>query len=169
MIVRHRTPASVIDRSFDRTFDQLTSSLFTPVRRGPEVLASWDGDTLVLTVDLPGVSAEQVSVETAGRTLTLAADTDSMQWTRSVQIGNSLDLDKIEAAHLNGRLTVRIGAVDAPETRQIPVRTTLEATPLSESGAPGRVEIPAMEIPASESSAAQKDTQSSPTNSTGSQ
>ena len=117
MIARHRTPASVIDRSFDRTFDQLTSSLFTPVRRGPEVLASWDADTLVLTVDLPGVSAEQVSVETAGRTLTLAAE--------------------------------RVGA---PGRIKIPA-----------------IKIPAMEIPASESAAAQEDTQSSPTNSMGSQ
>jgi HSP20 family molecular chaperone IbpA len=64
-------PTSVIDRTLDRTFDQLISSLFTPVRRGPEVLASRDGDTLVLTVDLSGVAAEPVGVDTAGHTLTL--------------------------------------------------------------------------------------------------
>jgi HSP20 family molecular chaperone IbpA len=152
MIVRHRTPASVIDRTFDRTFDQLTSSLFTPVRRGPEVLASWDGDTLVLTVDLPGVAAEQVSVETAGRALTLAADTDSMQWTRSVQIGNSLDLEKIEAAHVNGRLTVRIGAVDAPETRRIVVKTTALTAELGSPTSVDHQATPEMANPASESS-----------------
>jgi HSP20 family protein len=124
MIVRHRTPASVIDRSFDRTFDQLTSSLFAPVRRGPEISAEWEGETLVLSVDLPGVAAEQVSVETSGRNLTIGAQTDKMQWTRSLQIGNSLDLDKIQAHHLNGQLTVRISAVDTPETRQIPISTS---------------------------------------------
>ncbi len=149
MIVRHRTPAGAIDRSFDRTFEQLTSSLLTPVRRSPEVVASWDGDTMVLTVDLPGVAPEQVSVETAGHNLTLAAETATVQWTRTLQIGSALDLNKIAAQHLNGRLTVRIGAVDAPETRRIPVSTT------------------PIEITSTDQSALQTEGQESPTTSVG--
>jgi HSP20 family molecular chaperone IbpA len=160
VIVRHRTPASAIDRGFDRTFEQLTSSLFAPVRRTPEVIASWDSDTMVLTVDLPGVAPEQVSVETSGQNLTLATDTETMQWSRTLQIGSALDLDKIEARHLNGRLTVRIGAVDTPETRRIPVSTT----PF-ESDRSGRVEIPAMEVTQKEESVPQGEGQSSPTTS----
>lgn len=129
MIVRHRTPlgtalGAAMDRSFDRTFDQLTSSLFEPRRRFPEAQASWDGDTLVLTVDLPGVSADAVSVEVAGRSLTLGAHTDSLEWSRSLQLGPSLDPSKITARHLDGRLTVRIGAVDEPEARSIAIDTT---------------------------------------------
>lgn len=128
MIVRHR-PAprsfgSTIDPSFDRTFDQLTSSLLTPRRRSPDVAAEWDDDTLVLTVDLPGVPAESVSVEVAGRSLTLGAHTDRLEWSRSLQLGTSLDPGKVSAQHVDGRLTVRIGAVDAPETRTIPIDTS---------------------------------------------
>lgn len=126
MIVRHRSPfssLSAIDRSFDRTFDQLTSSLFEPRRRFPEVQAAWDDDTLVLTVDLPGVPAESVSVEVAGRSLTLGAHTDSLEWSRSLQLGTSLDPAKVVARHLDGRLTVRIGAVDTPEARSIMIET----------------------------------------------
>jgi HSP20 family molecular chaperone IbpA len=160
VIVRHRTNAGAIDRSFDRTFEQLTSSLFAPVRRNPEVVASWDGDVMVLTVDLPGVAPEQVSVETSGQNLTLGAETDSMQWTRTLQIGSALDLEKIEAHHLNGRLTVRIGAVDAPETRRIPVSTS----PV-ESDRTGRVEIPAMEITEAPESDPQGEGHSSPSSS----
>jgi HSP20 family molecular chaperone IbpA len=125
MIVRHRAPVtslgSVLDRSFDRTFDQLTSSLFEPRRRLPEVQASWDHDTLVLTVDLPGVAAEAVTVEVAGRSLTLGAETDHLHWSRSVQLGTSLDPDKVTARHVDGRLTIRIGSVDAPQARSIPI------------------------------------------------
>jgi HSP20 family molecular chaperone IbpA len=162
VIVRHRTPAGAIDRSFDRTFEQLTSSLFAPVRRSPEVVASWDGDTMVLTVDLPGVAPEQVSVETSGQNLTLAAETDTIQWTRTLQIASALDLDKIEAHYLHGRLTVRIGAVDAPETRRIPVSTTPIESDRSE-----KKEIPAMDIASTEQSAPQGEGQSSPITSAG--
>jgi HSP20 family molecular chaperone IbpA len=162
VIVRHRTPAGAIDRSFDRTFEQLTSTLFAPVRRSPEVIASWDSDTMVLTVDLPGVAPEQVSVETSGQNLTLAADTDTIQWTRTLQIGSALDLDKIEAHYLHGRLTVRIGAVDAPETRRITVSTTAIESDLSR-----RTKMSAMEITPTEESAPQGEGQSSPITSAG--
>ena len=134
MIVRHRSPFSSLaaidrsfDRSFDRTFDQLTSSLFESRRRFPAEAAAWDDDTLVLTVDLPGVPADSVSVEVAGRSLTLGAHTDSLEWSRSLQLGTSLDPAKVHARHLDGRLTVRIGAVDAPETRSIMIETGPEA------------------------------------------
>lgn len=126
MIVRHRTPfgsLAALDRSFDRTFDQLTSTLFEPRRRFPDVAAAWDDDTLVLTVDLPGVPADSVSVEVAGRSLTLGAHTENLEWSRSLQLGTSLDPAKVAARHLDGRLTVRIGAVDAPETRSITIET----------------------------------------------
>lgn len=147
MIVRHRSPmtsafGTALDRSFDRTFDQLTSSLFDTRRRFPEVAAEWDADTLVLTVDLPGVPAESVSVEVAGRTLTLGAHTDRLEWSRSLQIGTSLDPAKVSARHLDGRLTVRIGAVDAPEARSVAIDTTPEAATgeLSESDADQAIE-----------------------------
>lgn len=138
MIVRHRSPftsLAAIDRSFDRTFDQLTSSLFETRRRFPDVEATWDDDTLVLTVDLPGVPADSVSVEVAGRSLTLGAHTDSLEWSRSLQLGTSLDPAKVTARHLDGRLTVRVGAVDTPETRSIMIETgpsAIDAGPAGE-------------------------------------
>ena len=128
MIVR--SPLSALDRSFDRTFDQLTAGLLTtPMARRrplPEVRAHHDEadrDALVLTVDLPGVSADAVTVEVAGRSLTLGVDTEALQWSRSLQLGPALDPDKVTARHLDGRLTVRIGSVDAPETRAITIDT----------------------------------------------
>jgi HSP20 family molecular chaperone IbpA len=144
MIVRHRTPlagafGSALDRSFDRTFDQLTSSLFEPRGRFPQVEAEWDDDTLVLTVDLPGVPAESVSVEVAGRSLTLGAHTDRLEWSRSLQLGTSLDPAKVSARHLDGRLTVRIGAVDAPEARSIEIDTS--PPPAAERELEGQAEL----------------------------
>jgi HSP20 family protein len=142
MIVRHRSPFTAgfatglpvgFDRSIDRAFDQLTSQLFEPRRRVPTVEGRWDDGTLVLVVDLPGVPAEAVSVEVSGRTLTLGAHTEHLDWSRQVELGTSLDPEKVAARHLDGRLTVTIGQVDAPATRRVAIDTSPAPAPAAES------------------------------------
>jgi HSP20 family molecular chaperone IbpA len=128
MLVRHRTFTPTLDRTFDRSFDrafeQLTSSFFDTRRsNAPVVDGAWIDDEYVLTVDLPGVPAEAVTVEVTGTTLSLGATTESLDWKRSVRIGERLDPDKVRARHLDGRLTVRIGTVDEPEARSIAIDT----------------------------------------------
>lgn len=145
MIVRHRTPFvsrsfpvvrafdTSFDRAlFDRAFEQLTQSFFEPRRRLPAVDASWVDGSLVLTADLPGIPSEAVSVDVAGRALTIDVRTDELQWERTVQLGTSVDPDKVSARHVDGRLTVTVGAVDAPEVRHVAIDTT-PATPAIES------------------------------------
>ncbi len=124
MLVRHRT-TNPLDRTIDRAFDQLTNS-FYDTRRSPSpvVDGGWDGDEYVLTVDLPGVPADAVSVDIAGGTLTLGATTDSFEWKRSLRLAGRLDAGKVQARHLDGRLTVRVGTIDEPETRSIAIDTT---------------------------------------------
>jgi len=124
MLVRHRS-VSPFDRTIDRAFEQLTNSFYDTRRTAsPVVDGAWDDDVYVLTVDLPGVPAEAVSVEVAGNVLTLGAMTDSFEWTRSFKLGGRLDTHKIEARHVDGRLTVRVGTVDEPEARSIAIDTT---------------------------------------------
>lgn len=125
MIVRHRYPVSTFGLDFDRAFEQLTNSFFDSRRQvGPVVDGAWKGDEYVLTVDLPGVPAEAVSVEVSGTTLVLSATTDDMQWQRSLRLSSRLDPEKVYAHHLDGRLTVRIGTYDAPAPRSIQITTT---------------------------------------------
>jgi HSP20 family molecular chaperone IbpA len=132
MLVRHRTlyPSLVpsfdrpFDRPFDRAFEQLTSSFFDTSRTiGPVIDGAWVDDRYVLTVDLPGVPADAVTVEVTGTTLTVGATTDSLDWQRSVRLGGRLDPEKVDARHVDGRLTVRIGTIDEPEARTIAVET----------------------------------------------
>ncbi len=144
MIVRHRTPfvsrsfptrafeVRAFDSSFDRAFEQLTQSFLEPRRRLPAVDASWVDGSLVLTADLPGIPSEAVSVDVAGRALTIGVRTDELQWERTVQLGTSVDPDKVSARHVDGRLTVTVGAVDTPEVRRVAIDTT-PAVPAIES------------------------------------
>ena len=154
MLVRQRTLTPTFtptfDRSFDRAFEQLTNSFFDTRRSaGPVVDGAWIDEEYVLTVDLPGVPADAVTVEVTGTTLTLGATTESLDWKRSVRLGDRLDPGKVHARHLDGRLSVRIGVVDEPEARRVAIDTT----------APDRA------IEATSSDAAE-DTQSTETNDT---
>ena len=140
-----RTAPHRLDRSFDRAFDQLVGSFFENRRAatGPVVDASWQDDTYVLTADLPGVPASAVTVEVAGQTLSLRAATPTLDWQRSVRLGGRLDPEKVAANHVDGRLTVRIGTVDAPVARRVDIATTpvetaaIEAVSSEPAGAAG--------------------------------
>lgn len=141
MIVRHRTsPAAfatpAFDTSVNRAFDQLTSSFFDNRRpSGPVVDGSWADDEYVLTVDLPGVPASAVSVDVTGTTLTIAVDTDELSWKRSLRLGGRLDPDKVGARHVDGRLTVTVGAYDTPAPRSIEISTEMPAIETSDAEA----------------------------------
>lgn len=124
-----------VDRSLDRAFDQLVTSFFENRRSaaGPVIDAGWQDDTYVLTVDLPGVPASAVTVEVAGQALALRVATPSLEWQRSIRLGGRLDPEKVVASHVDGRLTVRIGTVDAPVARRIEVSTAPVETPAIEA------------------------------------
>lgn len=133
MLVRTSNPT--FDRSFDRAFEQLTNSFYDRRNAGPTVDGAWADGDYVLTVDLPGVPAEAVSVEVIGRALTLGASIDGHEWRRTLRLGNRLDADKVHARHVDGRLTVRIGTFDEPEARSIAIdtaRPAIEATSTEE-------------------------------------
>lgn len=134
MLVRHRYPTAAYDRSIDRAFEQLTNSFFDTRRStGPVVDGAWNDDEYVLTVDLPGVPADAVTVEVTGETLSLGASTDTLTWQRSLRLGGRLDADKVTARHVDGRLTVRIGTVDEPEARSITIDTSPRAIEANET------------------------------------
>jgi HSP20 family protein len=114
--------------SFDRTFQQLAGSFFTPPsnrRMGPALEGTWRDDTLVLTVDMPGVPREAVSVDVVDRKLTVAvhheADGEQLAWSRTVQLGGTLDLDRVSARYADGRLTVTVPPTPSAEPRRIAI------------------------------------------------
>jgi HSP20 family molecular chaperone IbpA len=129
MLVRTRPyrPTFAFDRSFDRAFDQLTSSFFTNAKRSPVVDASWQDGSLVLAVDLPGTPAEHVAVDVAGRTLTIKVTDEHSSWERSLRLGAALDAEQVAASYVDGRLTVTVAPAAQPEARTIEIATTAPA------------------------------------------
>lgn len=121
----------------DRTFQQLVNSFSTPAttvtRRSPAVTATTQQGTVTLTVDLPGVPAEAVSVEVAGRTLTIKAELDGQSWERSVRIGAQYDVDTVAANYADGRLTVTASSAPAPAVRKVAVTVGAPAAVTAES------------------------------------
>ena len=109
--------------TFDRTFDQLSRSFFTPAHRTPVVDAAWTDGSLTLTVDLPGTPAEALDVSVADRDLTIKVATDNSSWQRTVRIGTALDADQVVATYVDGRLTVTVAPAATAQPRRIEVAT----------------------------------------------
>lgn len=96
-----------------------------------------DGESLVLTADMPGVSKERLNVRVEGNTLLLEgdvrfdlpekveaayADVRSSGYRRSFVLSRELDTEKIEANLKDGVLSVRIPKHAAMRPRRIEVQ-----------------------------------------------
>lgn len=131
LLARTTTPSS-----FDRAFQQLSQSLMPTSswawRTAPAVHAVWRGENLELSVDLPGVPREAVSVDVAGRALTIAvehgAEGEQLRWSRAFQLGGSLDPESVAARYADGRLVVTVSPTAKPASRKVAIAGP-EATP----------------------------------------
>jgi hypothetical protein len=55
------------------------------------------------------------------------------EWSRTLRIGGSLDPEKVAARYVDGRLTVKIGKVDQPESRRVEIDTAPAQQSLSQA------------------------------------
>jgi len=103
----------------------------------PPVNIFSDKDGYVVRVEVPGVPPDQLTVETHGRTLTIAGKRDvsapagggfhrrergSGEFSRSLQLPDDLDPSCAEASYQLGILTVRIPKTEEAKPRQITVK-----------------------------------------------
>ena len=96
-----------LGNSVDSLFNDLVRQFDEPALRG-----EWADDGLTLTVDLPGIAAEGIALSVADRVLTVAVD--ELGWKRSLRLRPNLDTDSVSARHLDGRLTIHVGARRRP-------------------------------------------------------
>lgn len=103
----------------------------------PAVNIFSDKDVCVVRLEIPGVPPDQITIETQGRTLTVAGkrdstapedssfhrrERDSGAFSRSLQLPEDLDVARAEALYAQGLLTIRIPKKEAAAPRQISVK-----------------------------------------------
>ena len=127
-----------VDRRFDRTFVQLANLAFGTgsLERtfGPNVTATWNDGSYVLTLDVPGVPEEALAVSVTGGTLVLDVNTDELTWNQRIRLPQTVDVESTSASYANGRLTVTVPAAPEAQPRKVEITVAAAAAEL-ESGA----------------------------------
>ena len=75
----------------------------------------------MLTVDVPGVPEEALSVSVTGRTLVLDVSTDNLTWNERIRLPHTLDIEAVTANYANGRLTVTVPASPEAQPRKVEI------------------------------------------------
>ncbi len=103
----------------------------------PPVNIFSDKEGYVVRLEIPGVAPDQLRIDTEGRTLTISGkredgqsgdasfhrrERDMGEFSRSLQLPESLDLSRAEAACKHGILTVRVPKKEEAKPRQITVK-----------------------------------------------
>jgi HSP20 family molecular chaperone IbpA len=116
---------TAFDRRFDRAFAQLAGLAFGAGsfarQNSPAVSATWTDGTYVLTVDVPGVPEEALSVSVAGRTLIVDVATDNLTWNERIRLPQTLDVEATTANYANGRLTVTVPGAPQAQPRTVEI------------------------------------------------
>jgi HSP20 family molecular chaperone IbpA len=141
MLLTTRTawPAShrSFDRRFDRTFAQLANLAFGGASVegtfGPRVAATWNDGAYVLTLDVPGIPEEALSVSVTGRILVLDVNTDELTWNQRIRLPQTVDVESTSATYANGRLTVTVPVAPEAQPRKVEITVAAPAAEL-ESG-----------------------------------
>lgn len=123
-------------RQLDRLTSQLVSGTRTPMGMALDVWQADDGYHVAL--DLPGVDPSSVEITSERNVLTIGAERrpeyDQAQnvlvaerpqgrFTRQLQLGGSLDPQKVHARYDNGVLHLVIPVAEAAQPRRIEVQT----------------------------------------------
>ncbi len=121
-----------------RELDRLAGAMFSG-GQGPRLMPIdlyRDGDTYVLSADLPGIDPGSVDIDVDGQLLTIRAERtlasgNDVKWItrerqagsflRQLSLGQGIDTDHISANYVNGVLSVTIPVSEKAKPRKIAV------------------------------------------------
>jgi HSP20 family protein len=128
-------------RELDRLTQQMLGTTGTPARPSVMPMDAWrDGDTFHVEFDLPGVSPDTIELDVERNVITVkaerplrASDAEAIAaerprgvFSRQLILGDSLDLDRIEANYDAGVLSLKIPVAEKAKPRKISVTSTGE-------------------------------------------
>ena len=122
-----------------RELDQLAQQVFGTMSR-PTVMPmdAWrQGDTFVVEFDLPGVDPGSIDLDVERNVLTVKAerarlddDVDTIAterqrgvFSRQLFLGDTLDVDRVEASYVDGVLRLSIPVAEQAKPRKIEIRS----------------------------------------------
>ena len=123
-------------REVDRLFNQFWSDL--PTRTGaagssPSFQVNAIDDGWRIDVPMPGIDPSDVTLEVAGNTLSIRAETPSedkdrnpTRYEQSFTIPQFLDLEKLSASHRHGMLRLTLPLKESVKPRRIRIETQVE-------------------------------------------
>ena len=111
--------------ALDSTFDRFLSEAFEPTTWQRRTGVAEHDEHAEITIELPGVRPEQLSVTSEHRTLTVKVeregrDAEVHQYT----IGSKYDLNAVEARLELGVLTVKLPKAPEAKPRQVPIQVS---------------------------------------------
>lgn len=124
-----RSPWTGLESEIDRLFDTALSNFgATPDNRFPVDLYE-DKDNTYVRAELPGVNREDINVEVVDDYLTITAarkakgaeGEESFSFTRSVNIPERVQADKVAAAYENGVLTITLPKHEETKPRKVAI------------------------------------------------
>ena len=103
-----RTAYVPAQRAFDRNFERFVADVFTPALRGVNV--TQDEQAWTVTLDLPGVSREQLTVDIDGAVVRIGTKEDAKrQFKAAYELPEAIDADATQATLQDGVLTLVLG------------------------------------------------------------
>ncbi len=65
-------------------------------------------EAVIITMELPGIEKEDISLEAIENNLVIEVDTETRKYHKELKLPENLDIDKIEANYKNGVLDIKI-------------------------------------------------------------
>ena len=125
------------DRISQRLLEGAEGARYAPSAMPMDVVRR--GDTLLVTLDLPGVDPESIGITANGRVLTIEAGRETGDQegdvvflrgrsygkvSRQLSLPEGLDLDRVSAAYENGVLSLQVPVAESAKPRRISITHT---------------------------------------------
>jgi HSP20 family protein len=129
--LRYQYPTLSTWPSFNRLFDFAGTDLTAATGWAPPLDLYENDDAYVATVELPGLQAEDISIDLQEGVLTLSGERKAAaegafrherptgQFTRRVELPNRVDSQRVTAAYHDGILTVTLPKAEEAKPRKI--------------------------------------------------
>ena len=127
-----------LQREMNRLFEDSYPSRFHPAPAYPSLNVWANEEGLQITAEVPGVSPKDIDISVVGDTLTLSGvrEPDDLKegaryhrqergygnYTRSIQLPFSVNVDKVEATFKNGVLTIVLPRAEEDKPKKITIK-----------------------------------------------